>query len=161
MKKSKDSIESLKLELPKLKNMSPKEVRAFRDRVIAAHPKGKPMLGSTLIPDPYPVAAAIGFKKQPSMIDIMREQVREVVRATEREGYENFDDANDFDVPDDLFPASPHEYPEEAEVPLSVLRQRQADAQLDIEVEANKAKAAERAEKAAQDKPDADAEVQA
>lgn len=62
-------------------------------------------------PDPVPLAPPIGWFKQPSMFDQVRDMVRgEHLRMyAEAQGDESFEDANDFDVDDDIFPASEHE----------------------------------------------------
>lgn len=59
-------------------------------------------------PNPVPVAPPVGFVKQPSMVEHIRDMVRsellrrEVVSA----GVESFDEADDFDMEDD--PIDPH-----------------------------------------------------
>lgn len=95
------------------------------EEAIAAHPKGKPLNASgQLVPDPTPMAPPVGYKKQPSMLDIIRDQVRNVGREAERLGYESFEEADDFDVSDDPEISSPYEVDVEAEIPVSILRQR-------------------------------------
>lgn len=62
------------------------------------------------MPDPSPVAAAVGYIKQPSMVDHVRALVaRELSQRAEDLGAESFDEANDFDVGDDVEPESPYE----------------------------------------------------
>lgn len=58
-----------------------------------------------------PVAPPVGYKKQPSMVDHIRGLVRsEHLRwAAEGAGAESFEEADDFDVGDDLDPTSPYE----------------------------------------------------
>jgi len=55
------------------------------------------------IPDPVPIAPPIGYKRQPSMVEIVREAVRsEALRqAVAAAGHETFEEADDFDVGDD------------------------------------------------------------
>lgn len=67
-------------------------------------------LGRELL-DPVPVAPPVGWFKQPSMFDQVRDMVRgEHLRMyAEAQGAETFDEANDFDVEDDLHPVSPYE----------------------------------------------------
>lgn len=60
-----------------------------------------------VVPDPTPMAPPIGYKRQPSMVEIVREMVRSERLAAEvgAAGYETFEEADDFDVgdePDDL-----------------------------------------------------------
>lgn len=51
--------------------------------------------------DDRPMSPPIGYKKHPSMVEIMRDMIRgERMRvAAEEAGYETFEDADDFDVP--------------------------------------------------------------
>lgn len=55
------------------------------------------------IPDPTPMAPPVGYKKQPSMVDIVRDMVRSEKLAQEaREaGHETFEESEDFDVGDE------------------------------------------------------------
>lgn len=109
-----------------------KEKLAAIEEAIANNAKGKPLVGNLLMPDPTPMAPPIGYKKQPSMIDIIRDQIRRAGEEASRAGFETFDEANDFDVDDDPWPESAHEIDEEVEVPPSVLRERmRAQAELD------------------------------
>lgn len=61
------------------------------------NPDGTPIL------DPVPVAPPIGYKKQPSMVEIVRDMVRgeKLRQAAEEMGAESFEEADDFDIPDD------------------------------------------------------------
>lgn len=62
------------------------------------------------IPDPRPLEPPIGYIKQPSMVDIVREQIALANRlyAEDRE-FEEFEESEDFDVQDDFDPTSPWE----------------------------------------------------
>lgn len=62
-------------------------------------------------PDPTPVAPPVGYTKQPSMVEHIRNMVRsEMLRqAAEASELESFEEADDFDVGDDFDPTSPHE----------------------------------------------------
>lgn len=53
--------------------------------------------------DPTPVAPPIGYKKQPSMVDHLREMVRSELLARDlaRQGVETFDEADDFGADDE------------------------------------------------------------
>lgn len=55
------------------------------------------------VPDPVPMEPPIGYVKQPSMVEIVRDMVRsEKLRAEiEAAGHESFEEADDFDVGDD------------------------------------------------------------
>lgn len=61
------------------------------------NPDGTPIL------DPTPMAPPIGYKKQPSMVEIVRDMVRgeRLRQAAEEMGAESFEEADDFDIPDD------------------------------------------------------------
>lgn len=67
-----------------------------------------------------PVAPPVGYKPSPSMIDHVRAMVRqEMSRAAAEQGYETFEEANDFEVGDDYEPNSPYE--EQEMEPATVL----------------------------------------
>lgn len=52
--------------------------------------------------DPTPLALPVGFRSPPSLIDQMRSMIRrEFSEAAAMAGRETFEEANDFDVPDD------------------------------------------------------------
>lgn len=52
--------------------------------------------------DGKPMALPVGFRRPPSLIDQMRSMIRnELSEAANRGGRETFEEANDFDVPDD------------------------------------------------------------
>jgi len=81
-------------------------------------------------PDPTPVAPPLGFIKQPTLAETMRQMiVGEALRRHAREsGLETFDEADDFNVGDDFDPSSPYEEtfepppqpsPEESYTPLA------------------------------------------
>lgn len=55
------------------------------------------------LPDPVPLAPPIGYKKQPSMVEIVREMVRSERLKMEAEaaGHETFEESEDFEVDDD------------------------------------------------------------
>lgn len=64
------------------------------------------------MPDAVPMAPPIGYRPAPSLSEQIREMVRgEHLRmAAEAAGYESFDEADDFDIPDDpLDPSTPYE----------------------------------------------------
>lgn len=67
----------------------------LRERGLA--PDGK------LVPDPVPIAPPIGYKKQPSMVEIVRDMVRgERLRQEALSlGRETFEEAEDFDIGDE------------------------------------------------------------
>lgn len=61
------------------------------------HKDGKPIL------DPVPIAPPIGYKKHPSMVEIVRDMVRSerLAQAAHEAGHESFEEAEDFSVEDD------------------------------------------------------------
>lgn len=67
--------------------------------------------GAALIPDPTPIAPPLGYVKQPSITERIRDMVRsEHLRiAAEAAGAETFEEADDFDIGDDHDPSSPYE----------------------------------------------------
>lgn len=99
---------------------------------IAAHPKKLPLNDrGELIPDPVPMAPPIGYRPQPDMMQMIRDQVRLASIEAERQGLETEDEADDFDVGDDPEIKSPYELDLESEVPIRVLKARAEAAQLD------------------------------
>lgn len=71
------------------------------------------------IPDATPMAPPIGYVKQPSMVEIIRQQIRSAQLAAEAEaaGHETFEEADDFDVGDEFEPISAYEFEEFFEPP--------------------------------------------
>lgn len=109
----------------------PKIFSAVLD-AIRAHPKAMPLNDrGQLVPDPTPMAPPIGYKPQPSMVDLIRKEVLRVSQEARRAGFESEEEADDFEVGDDFTPSSPYELDEESEVPIRVLKARADQAQLD------------------------------
>lgn len=74
--------------------------------------KGKPLTAEGYeIPDPVPMAPPVGYKKQPSMIEIVRDMVRSehLRRYAEGKEQDTFEEADDFDVDDDPDPLTKYE----------------------------------------------------
>lgn len=63
------------------------------------------------VPDPTPMAPAVGFVQQDSMVMRVRSMVAsELLRQrAEAEGFDTFEEADDFDVGDDFDPETPYE----------------------------------------------------
>lgn len=61
--------------------------------------------------DPTPMAPPVGYKRHPSLAEQIREMVRSERLAAEAAaaGYETFEEADDFDVDDDVDPNSKYE----------------------------------------------------
>lgn len=111
---------------------SRKEKIADRELVMSTHPKGYPLDDNgQFYPDPTPIAPPIGYTREPSMWDIIREKRNKEFLALQAAGFETEEEANDFAVGDDYEPESPHELDEVTEVPLSVMRQRAFEAEID------------------------------
>lgn len=62
-------------------------------------------------PDPTPMAPPIGFIKQPTLAETMRQMIlgEALKRHAREQGAETFEEADDFDVGDDFDPSSPYE----------------------------------------------------
>lgn len=91
-----------------------------------------------------PEAPPLGWKRQPTMVDHIREMVRSerLRQEVEAAGDETFEEADDFDVGDDVDPTSPWEGEYE---PVSAVKARKEVADKEAEVVA-KAKAKEAAD---------------
>lgn len=60
--------------------------------------------------DDTPVAMPVGFNRPPTLADQIRAMVKgELSRQASEQGLETFEDADDFDVDDDMDPSSPWE----------------------------------------------------
>lgn len=61
------------------------------------HPDGSQIL------DPVPMAPPIGYKKTPSMVEIVRDMVRseKLAQAARESGHETFEESEDFDIGDE------------------------------------------------------------
>lgn len=63
-------------------------------------------------PDPTPFAPTVGIRRSESLEEKMRRMIRdEMSHVAERQGMETFDEADDFDVEDELDPQSMYEIP--------------------------------------------------
>lgn len=62
-------------------------------------------------PDSTPMAPPIGYNKQPSMFQQMRDLIRSerLAAIAESQGAETFEQADDFEIGDDYDPTSPYE----------------------------------------------------
>lgn len=74
-------------------------------------------------PDPVPVAPPVGYKKQPSIMDNIRELIARASLEAAAQGFETAEEADDFDVVDEFDPIDrgtpweAHFYPAEPEAP--------------------------------------------
>lgn len=112
------------------------------------------------IPDPRPLQPPVGYKKQPSMFEVVREAVsREVALYALNREPESFEEAEDFDIPDDpLDPHSPWE--NEFDPPWSEVRQAiEEDRKRKAEVEAQPPKEPPEAARPPSPKPPSPKEV--
>lgn len=81
-------------------------VKDYLKRVADAvkrHPKHKPFdEQGRFLPDPQPVAPPVGYQPEESMFDRVRAMVRrEMSQLAQNQDMESFEEADDFDVPDD------------------------------------------------------------
>lgn len=89
-------------------------------------------------PDPIPMAPPVGYQRQPSITERIREMVRsEHLRlAALQAGQETFEEADDFDTGEDLDPHTPYEEvfdPIEADARMAL---READHRASVEARA-------------------------
>lgn len=110
----------------------PKSAQVDIEEAIASSPEKKslPYLnekGQEIL-DPTPMAPPVGFIKQPSMIENIRNMVRsEYLRqATEKAGAESFEEADDFEV-DEFDPSSPYEEIFDPPIPAAPLSSSAAE----------------------------------
>lgn len=61
------------------------------------------------VPNPLPLAPPIGYKKHVSIAEQMRQMIRQVSHEASMAGAETEDEANDFEVGEDMDPHSPWE----------------------------------------------------
>lgn len=63
------------------------------------------------IPDPTPIAIPAGITRPPTLQETIQRFIRNdaIRRHLETQGIETFEEADDFDVPDNLDPSSPYE----------------------------------------------------
>lgn len=66
-------------------------------------PDGRELVDST------PIAPPIGYKRQPSLAEQMRQLIYQSQLQGNQDGPESFEDADDFEVGDDYDPSSPYE----------------------------------------------------
>lgn len=62
------------------------------------------------LPNPVPMAPPIGYKKSPSIADQMRAMIRLASHEAANAGAESEEEANDFDVGEDMDPHTPYEH---------------------------------------------------
>lgn len=84
-------------------------------------------VGGSEVPSEVPLAPPLGYIRQPTMVEHIRNMVRsEHLRlAAEAAGAESFEDADDFDIDDDPFPVSSSEVGDDLE-PIASLREKEA-----------------------------------
>lgn len=73
------------------------------------------------LPSDRPMQPPVGYKREPSMVEIVRQQIRseQMAQAARMAGHETFEEADDFDVEDDPMPVSQYDYEEEFEPPVA------------------------------------------
>lgn len=107
--------------------------------------------GGSEKPNPVPMEPPVGYVKQPSIFENVRAMVR--AEMAKRMEFENdpHSDEEDFDVDDDEFPQSRHEYSEDDEnfVRSEVVRLNEERAKLKADLEKDRAELAELRRKSA------------
>lgn len=83
-------------------DLNPLREQSVQSRYLDDHGREKP--------NPTPVAPPVGYKKQKSMMEIIREQIRQASLEARDMGAETEEEANDFDVGEDFDPESPYEH---------------------------------------------------
>lgn len=73
------------------------------------------------IPDPTVIAPPIGYIQQPTIFERVRDLIRSerLRQEAEAAGAESFEEADDFDVPDEIYPASAYEFEDNFDPPLA------------------------------------------
>lgn len=73
--------------------------------------RGRLDAGGREVTDGRPMAPPLGYKKTESLAEQIRRMVQDehIRRELENSGIETFDEANDFDIGDDVDPSSPYE----------------------------------------------------
>lgn len=101
------------------------------EEYLEQHPKGKPLTpdGKEIL-DPTPIAPPVGYMRQPSLAEQVRQMVisERLRQEAEAAGMESFEDADDFDVGDDFDPSSPYEQDFDP-TPIAELKRRRAAAE--------------------------------
>lgn len=68
------------------------------------------MSGRHEFPDPTPVEMPLGFKRPPSLQEEIQRLIRvQMSQLAQEDGYESFEEADDFEVDEDPDPLSPYE----------------------------------------------------
>lgn len=72
------------------------------------------------MPDPTPVAMPVGFQRPESLVDLMKRLIRTEVSQTAHDaGTETFEEANDFEVPEDTVEDTATQYEAMADEPFT------------------------------------------
>lgn len=61
-------------------------------------------------PNPFPLEPPIGYKKQPTIAELMRQAIRQASEEARSAGAETEEEANDFDIDDEYDPSTPYEH---------------------------------------------------
>lgn len=89
------------------------EFRKLVTPIVKGNPKGRPIdEQGRFYGNPVPLEPPIGYKRQPSLTEQIRDMVRseKLAQETRDAGFETFEEGDDFDVQDDFDPRSPFEY---------------------------------------------------
>jgi len=77
---------------------------------VSAFLRRRPACNRAEVLDPTPVAMPVGFSRPPSMQELIARLVdKRFQQQLSESGFETIDEAEDFDMPDEFEPSSPHE----------------------------------------------------
>lgn len=119
------------------------------DEAIRMIEEGRPLpfvhRGRTYV-DSTPMEPPVGYDPKPSLLQTVREMVkRDLSERAEAEGYESFDDADNFDTGEDDFPVSGYEHPEDSPT-VDEIRRRTEVFEREVRKRSRKAKSSPAAE---------------
>lgn len=118
------------LDKPAVEAVGPRKVfRTSVDRFLRKLSLKRQTVDGAEVPSDVPIAPPVGYKKQPTMVEHIRNMVRsEQLRiAAEAAGAETFEEADDFDIDDDLEPISAYEFERFFEPPAESRPAAEAD----------------------------------
>lgn len=110
--------------IEKVKSVFRRRSRQYDLEDYIRHQRERGFDGAKQLVDSTPMAPPIGYKKAPSMVELIREAVRShhLAAAAASAGAETFEESEDFDIPDDPVQLS-SPYENEFDPPVEVLLQ--------------------------------------
>lgn len=99
----------------------PNEIKALAETLVApigeALPRMEQSVQSLYLdelgrekPNPYPLEPPVGYRKQPTIAETMRQMIRQASEEAKMAGAETEEEANDFDIDDEFDPSTPYEH---------------------------------------------------